>query len=302
MPSPVKDDNALVKMPTLEEILRRGRFCHSSRYRQKPSLSSLHQNRNAAPYTSQSSNRSGVRNGPSGFPKCFGGGHHTTSCLSPSSIPRQNVGDPIRKRTALKCGLHQNKSPVNEWCDRVLETDRRFPGKSRFDSSPCESQSGRLSPADISRNVRPKSCHTSARWSVNGYVALITDEASCSRVKDHYTKELQVAVRVPLSVRKETGRRLRIDQFWPKLLNLARKDLRSLDGQKPGFCSEARRMFRPVCPRSVLSQLNCIWVRKTSVDSEISIIDFLGVERRKYRERESKKKQISWAHKGGLHQ
>ena len=32
-------------MPTLEEILRRGRFCHSSRYRRKPSLSSLHQNR-----------------------------------------------------------------------------------------------------------------------------------------------------------------------------------------------------------------------------------------------------------------
>jgi hypothetical protein len=160
----------------------------------------------------------------------------------------------------------------------------------------AKSQAGRLSPADISRDVGPKSCHTSARWSVNGYVALITDEASRSRVKDHYTKELQVAVRVPLSVRKKTGRRLRIDQLWPKLLNLARKDLRSLDGQKPGFCSEARRMFRPVCPRSVLSQLNCIWVRKTSVDSEISIIDFLGVERRKYRERESKKNQISWAH------
>ena len=153
----------------------------------------------------------------------------------------------------------------------------------------------RLAPADISRDVRPESCHTSGRWSVNGYVALITDEASRSRVKDHYTKELQVAVRVPLSVRKETGRRLRINQFWPKLLNLARKDLRSLDGQKPGFFSETRRMFRPVCPRSVLSQLNCIWVRKTSVDSEISIIDFLGVERRKYRE--SKKKQISWPHK-----
>src|SRR5262249_17610057 len=56
-------------------------------------------------------------------------------------------------------------------------------------------------------------------------------------------------------------------------------------------------MFRPVCPRSALSQLNCIWVRKTSIDSEISIIDFLGVECRKYRERESKKKRISWAHK-----
>src|SRR5215472_10426504 len=53
-------------------------------------------------------------------------------------------------------------------------------------------------------------------------------------------------------------------------------------------------MFRPVCPRSALSQLNCIWVRKTSIDGEISIIDFLGVEFRKYRERESKKKRISW--------
>src|SRR5215472_15679418 len=56
-------------------------------------------------------------------------------------------------------------------------------------------------------------------------------------------------------------------------------------------------MFRPVCPRSALSQLNCIWVRKTSIDSEISIIDFLGVECRKHRERESKKKRISLAHK-----
>src|SRR5271166_2801247 len=56
-------------------------------------------------------------------------------------------------------------------------------------------------------------------------------------------------------------------------------------------------MFRPVCPRSSLSQLNFIWGRKTSVDCEISIIDFLGVECRKYRERESKKKRISSAHK-----
>jgi len=56
-------------------------------------------------------------------------------------------------------------------------------------------------------------------------------------------------------------------------------------------------MFRPVCPRSSLSQLNFIWGRKTSVDSEISIIDFLGVECREYRERESKKKRISSAHK-----
>ncbi len=44
VPPDAKDDNSLVKMPTLEEILRRGRFCHSSSYRRKPSLSSLHQN------------------------------------------------------------------------------------------------------------------------------------------------------------------------------------------------------------------------------------------------------------------
>jgi hypothetical protein len=61
-------------------------------------------------------------------------------------------------------------------------------------------------------------------------------------------------------------------------------------------------MFRPVCPRSALSQLNCIWVRKTSIDSEIAVIDPLGVEWRKYRERESKKKRISWAHKDCINQ
>ena len=156
----------------------------------------------------------------------------------------------------------------------------------------------RLTPADKSRDVRPESCHTSARWSVNGYVALIADKASRSCVKDHYAKELQVAVRVSLSVRKETGRRLRVYQFWPKALDdLARKNLRSLDGQKSGFCSEARRMFRPVCPRSALSQLNCIWVRKTSVDGEIAVIDSLGANYRRYRKRESKKKAESWIHR-----
>jgi hypothetical protein len=34
----------LVEMPTPEEFLCGGWFCHSSRYRRKPSLSSLHQN------------------------------------------------------------------------------------------------------------------------------------------------------------------------------------------------------------------------------------------------------------------
>jgi hypothetical protein len=45
VPPHAKDNNFLVEMPTPEEFLRRGRFCHSSRYRRKPSLSSLHQNR-----------------------------------------------------------------------------------------------------------------------------------------------------------------------------------------------------------------------------------------------------------------
>ena|SRR5271166_3272913 len=35
----------LVEMPTPEEFLCGGRFRHPSRYRRKPSLSSLHQNR-----------------------------------------------------------------------------------------------------------------------------------------------------------------------------------------------------------------------------------------------------------------
>jgi hypothetical protein len=174
---------------------------------------------------------------------------------------------------------------------RVVQT---VGNKERRGSSPFR----RLSPTDISRDVRPESCHTSARWSVNGYVALITDEASRSRVKDHYTQKPQVAVSIILkSVSKKTGRRLRVNQFWPKILNLARKNVRSLDGQKLGFWSEASRMFCPVCPCSALSQVNCIWIRKTSVDGEISIIDSLGVECRKYRERESKKKRISSDHK-----
>ena len=156
----------------------------------------------------------------------------------------------------------------------------------------------RLSPADISRDVRPETRDTSSRWSINGDVALITHEAARSRVKDHYPKELQVAVAVALkSVRKETGGGLRVYQFRPEVLNLARENLRSLDGQKPWFCCKARRVFRPVCPGSSLSQTNCVWGRKTSVDSEIPIVDLFGVECRKHRERESENKRKSSTHK-----
>src|SRR6266481_2116265 len=44
VPPHAQDNNFLVEMPTPEEFLHRGRFCHSSRYPRKPSLSSLHQN------------------------------------------------------------------------------------------------------------------------------------------------------------------------------------------------------------------------------------------------------------------
>ena len=56
-------------------------------------------------------------------------------------------------------------------------------------------------------------------------------------------------------------------------------------------------MRRPESRRSRLCKRNFILGRKTGVDSEISIIDFPGLEHRKYRERESKKKRTSWSHK-----
>ena len=68
-----------------------------------------------------------------------------------------------------------------------------------------------LSPTDISRDVRPESRHAAARWSVHGYVALMTDETARSGIENHDTKELQVAVGVIFqSVRKKTGGRLRV--------------------------------------------------------------------------------------------
>src|SRR5580704_11283864 len=45
VPPHAQDNYLLVEMPTPEEFLCGGRFCHPSRYRRKPSLSSLHQNR-----------------------------------------------------------------------------------------------------------------------------------------------------------------------------------------------------------------------------------------------------------------
>src|SRR6266481_8757309 len=143
-----------------------------------------------------------------------------------------------------------------------------------------------------------ESRYPSARWSVNGYIALIADETSCFGVVNQDSKKLQVAVRVTLvSVRKEASGRLRVYQFWPKVLNLGWKNLRSLHGQKPGFCSKPRRMFRPESPRSRFGKPNFILGWIASVDSEISIIDLLGVDCRKFREKESKQKRTNPVHK-----
>ena len=89
---------------------------------------------------------------------------------------------------------------------------------------------------------------------------------------------------------EEAGCRLGVDQFWPEILNFAGKNLGSLDGQKPRFCTVARGVLRPVGPCSSFSQLNCILGRETGVDREISMIDSLGVECRKREEKKKKAK------------
>jgi len=55
-------------------------------------------------------------------------------------------------------------------------------------------------------------------------------------------------------------------------------------------------MSRPESSRSRFGKPNFIWGRKTSIDSEISIIDFLGVDCRKRREKESKQKRTNPVH------
>src|ERR1700730_1969427 len=56
-------------------------------------------------------------------------------------------------------------------------------------------------------------------------------------------------------------------------------------------------MFRPESPRSRFGKPNFILGWITSVDSEISIIDLLGVDCRKRREKESKQKRTNPVHK-----
>src|SRR5260370_40122985 len=56
-------------------------------------------------------------------------------------------------------------------------------------------------------------------------------------------------------------------------------------------------MFRPESPRSHFGKPNFILGWTASVDSEISIIDLLGVDCRKRREKESKQKRTNPVHK-----
>jgi hypothetical protein len=156
----------------------------------------------------------------------------------------------------------------------------------------------RLAPTYVPCDVGAESGYGSAGRSINGDVALIANEAACSGVKDHNPKELQIAVGVVLHpVREEAGCRLRVNQFRPQVLNFARENFRSLDGQKSWIRSEACCVFCPIGLRSSLSQTNRVWARITGVDREITMIDFLGMEGRKDRKKQSKKKTISLTHK-----
>src|SRR5208283_2901435 len=56
-------------------------------------------------------------------------------------------------------------------------------------------------------------------------------------------------------------------------------------------------MFRPESPRSRFGKPNFILGWIASVDSEISIIDLLGVDCRKRREKESKQERTNPVHK-----
>jgi hypothetical protein len=55
-------------------------------------------------------------------------------------------------------------------------------------------------------------------------------------------------------------------------------------------------VFNPVALGSCLSQPNRIWVGITNVNSEVTMINSLGMKCRQHRERESKKKATNSVH------
>jgi hypothetical protein len=108
---------------------------------------------------------------------------------------------------------------------------------------------------DVPGDVIVKARQTPQWRRVDRNKSPIAHEMTRANVKDHNPVELEIAVSLLIkSVRKETGSRLRVDQFRPKTLDLAREDFRCLNGKinrvRSKFCS----MLFPVFAGAPLGQ------------------------------------------------
>jgi hypothetical protein len=81
------------------------------------------------------------------------------------------------------------RRPNSGWMRRSVEDeneDQDDADRVRAESAVQKDAVNRcLPPTDISREVGSESCHTSARWSIHGNVALITNEMTGFRIVDH---------------------------------------------------------------------------------------------------------------------
>lgn len=117
-------------------------------------------------------------------------------------------------------------------------------------------------------------------------------------VKDHNPMEVKIAVSLLIkSVRKETGSRLRVNQFRPKTLDLAREYFRCLNSEinrvRSKFCS----MLFPVFAGALIGQPDLVRRRIIGVDCEVAIVDFLSAKRLPRRKKKSEKEKPAPAHK-----
>ena len=94
-----------------------------------------------------------------------------------------------------------------------------------------------------------------AQWrGVDRNKPAIAHEMTCTGVKDHNPTELKIAVIIK-SLSKETGSRLRVDQFWPKVLNLAREYFRCLNSEifDPNLAACFSQYLRARCSANRIS-------------------------------------------------
>ena len=112
--------------------------------------------------------------------------------------------------------------PVNNQnCRRY---DDRFPERHPREAilaQPAESPgSAPIGKPDVPGDVIVKAGKMAQWRGVDRNKPAIAHEMTRTGVKDHNPTELKIAVIIK-SLSKETGSRLRVDQFWPKVLNLA---------------------------------------------------------------------------------